>query len=373
MSAVALKQTILHGAHISAGAKLVDFGGWEMPVNYGSQIEEHLNTRKACGLFDVSHMAVVDIAGKDAQAFLQKVVANDVVKLKTNGQALYGCLLNEAGCVIDDLIVYRTDPGYRIVINAGTAENDLNWLNSQAEAFKDLTLIPRRADLKNSQNALGMIAAQGPTANAVLVKAIPESQSLIDSLKPFHSGSIQSKFGEIMIARTGYTGEDGFEVVIPEKQTANFWNALIVAGGKPAGLGARDTLRLEAGMNLYGQDMNDQTSPLDAGLGWTIDLSTDRSFIGRTALESYQQKYSFLGLVLLDKGVLRGHQVVETNLGRGEITSGTFSPSLQQSIALAQLPKGVELGSIVTVQIRDKALQAKVVKPCFVRKGQSLI
>jgi aminomethyltransferase len=373
MSAVALKQTILNRAHIDAGAKLVDFGGWEMPVNYGSQIEEHLNTRSACGLFDVSHMAVVDITGNDSKSFLQKVVANDVAKLKTNGQALYGCLLNEAACVIDDLIVYRTDPGYRIVINAGTAENDLNWLNEQATAFDDLLLTPRRADLKNSKNSLGMIAVQGPSANGVLSKAIPESVALIDSLKPFHSGSVQTKFGEIMIARTGYTGEDGFELVIPEDQTESVWNAVITAGGKPAGLGARDTLRLEAGMNLYGQDMNDQTNPLDAGLGWTIDLSTDRNFIGRTALEKYQQQFSFLGLVLLDKGVLRGHQVVETNLGRGEITSGTFSPSLQQSIALAKLPKGIELGSTVTVLIRDKALQAKVVKPCFVRKGQSLI
>lgn len=373
MSSVALKKTVLHAAHIAANAKLVDFGGWEMPVNYGSQIEEHLNTRKACGLFDVSHMAVVDIDGKDSAAFLQQVVANDVAKLKTNGQALYGCLLNESGCVIDDLIVYRTDPGYRIVINAGTAENDLQWLTNQAKQFNDLKLIPRRADLKGAIDSLGMIAVQGPTAVNVLTAAIPESKEVADSLKPFHSANIKTAFGNIMIARTGYTGEDGFELMIDQSQTENVWHALLKAGGKPAGLGARDTLRLEAGMNLYGQDMNDQTSPLDAGLGWTIDLSTQRNFTGRQALEKYQQQFSFLGLVLLDKGVLRSHQVVQTKLGAGEITSGTFSPSLQQSIALAKLPKGTEIGSTVTVIIRDKELQAKVVKPCFVRKGQSLI
>ena len=373
MSSVALKQTILHAAHIAASAKLVDFGGWEMPVNYGSQIEEHLNTRNACGLFDVSHMAVVDIEGSDARQFLQKVVANDVAKLKENGQALYGCLLNPAGGVIDDLIVYRTDPSYRIVINAGTAQNDLKWLTEQASNFQSLKLIPRRADLPGAINPLGMIAVQGPNAIHVLGNAISESVKIIETLKPFHSISITTEFGEIMLARTGYTGEDGFELMISEAQTERIWNALIKAGGKPAGLGARDTLRLEAGMNLYGQDMNDQTSPLDVGLAWTIDLSTNRNFIGRQALEQYQQQFSFLGLVLLDKGVLRSHQVVETKFGTGEITSGTFSPSLQQSIALAKLPKGTEIGSNVTVLIRDKALQAKVVKPCFVRKGQSLI
>ena len=373
MSSVALNKTVLHSAHLAAGAKLVDFGGWEMPVNYGSQIEEHLNTRKACGLFDVSHMAVVDIEGNNGTEFLQHVVANDVAKLKTDGQALYGCLLNENACVIDDLIVYRTDPGYRIVINAGTAENDLQWLTKQAQSFNALKLIPRRSDLVGAIDSLGMIAIQGPTAIEVLSNSIPESKEIVMTLKPFHSKTIETSFGKIMVARTGYTGEDGFELMIPLSQTENVWHALTKAGGKPAGLGARDTLRLEAGMNLYGQDMNDQTSPLDAGLGWTIDLSSQRNFIGREALEKYQQQFSFLGLVLLDKGVLRSHQIVQTKLGAGEITSGTFSPSLQQSIALAKLPKGTEIGSTVTVIIRDKELQAKVVKPCFVRKGQSLI
>lgn len=373
MSSVALKKTILYSAHLKLGAKLVDFGGWEMPVNYGSQIEEHHSTRNACGIFDVSHMAAVDISGKDAFAFLQKVVANDVAKLKTNGQALYGCLLNTDGGVIDDLIVYRIDPGFRIVINAGTAEKDLSWLSQQALNFPDVSLTPRRADLSGSKNSFGMIAIQGPLAKDVLSKTIPETKDYTETLKPFHCVSLSLPFGELMVGRTGYTGEDGFEILLPESKAEEVWFALIEHGAKPAGLGARDTLRLEAGMNLYGQDMSDTVSPLDAGLSWTVDLSTERPFIGRQALEAYQQKFDFVGLLMLDKGILRSHQVVQTTLGDGEITSGTFSPTLEQSIALARIPKGVELGTIVNVIIRDKPLQARVVKPCFVRKGKKLI
>lgn len=373
MSAIALKKTILHAAHVKLNAKLVDFGGWEMPVNYGSQIEEHNYTRNACSIFDVSHMAAVDISGQDAFSFLQKVVANDVAKLKTNGQALYGCLLNHAGGIIDDLIVYRQDQNFRIVINAGTAENDLKWLREQACKFSDLQIIPRRSDLSDSKIPLGMIAVQGPLAKEVLSKTFPEVQLAANSLKPFHSQTFNLEFGELMVARTGYTGEDGFEILIPENKAEEFWFALIEQGAKPAGLGARDTLRLEAGMNLYGQDMTDTVSPLDAGLSWTIDLSTERDFIGRQSLQKIGQRHDFVGLVLLDKGVLRSHQIVKTTLGDGEITSGTFSPTLQQSIALARVPKGITIDTLVEVIIRDKPLQARVVKPCFVRKGQKLI
>jgi len=373
MSSVALKKTALHAAHLQLNARLVDFGGWEMPVNYGSQIEEHHATRNACGIFDVSHMATVDVLGQDAKEFLQLVVANDVEKLKANGQALYGCLLNEQGGVIDDLIVYRLDPGFRIVINAGTAPADLEWLKQQAAQFNDLNLIPRRSDLPGANNSLGMIAVQGPTAVSVLSQALPESVNAASALKPFHSAIVQSSMGELFIARTGYTGEDGFEILVPENKTSELWSCLIAHGAKPAGLGARDTLRLEAGMNLYGQDMSINTSPLDAGLGWTIDVSTNRPFIGRDQLIARGQHFDFLGLLLLDKGVLRSHQIVKTPLGEGEITSGTFSPTLQQSIALARLPKGIEIGSIVDVIVRDKSLQARVVKPIFVRKGKALI
>jgi len=375
MSAVPtnLKRTILFETHKKAGAKLVDFGGWEMPVNYGSQIEEHLATRTNCGIFDVSHMAAVDVIGKDAKAFLEKVVANNVNKLKNNGQALYGCLLNEHAGVIDDLIVYRLDPNYRLVINAATAHTDLEWLTKQAGAFNDITLIPRRADLKNSQNAQGMIAVQGPNALSLIKQAIPELANAANELKVFHAACVQTSLGEIMIARTGYTGEDGAELLIPLENTARAWDLLVNVGAQPAGLGARDTLRLEAGMNLYGQDMNDQTSPLDVGLSWTIDRSTERDFIGRAALEKTPQQFVFMGLILQDKGVLRAHQIVKSAKGQGEITSGTFSPSLQKSIALAKLPINSEVGDVVQVVIRDKELNAIVVKAPFVRHGKALV
>lgn len=375
MSAVPtnLKRTILFETHKKAGAKLVDFGGWEMPVNYGSQIEEHLATRTNCGIFDVSHMAAVDVIGKDAKAFLEKVVANNVNKLKNNGQALYGCLLNEQAGVIDDLIVYRLDPNYRIVINAATAHTDLEWLTKQASAFNDITLIPRRADLKNSQNAQGMIAVQGPNALSLIKQAIPELANAANDLKVFHAACVKTSLGEIMIARTGYTGEDGAELLIPLENTATAWDLLVNAGAQPAGLGARDTLRLEAGMNLYGQDMNDQTSPLDVGLSWTIDRSTERDFIGRAALEKTPQQFVFMGLILQDKGVLRAHQIVKSTKGQGEVTSGTFSPSLQKSIALAKLPINSEVGDVVQVVIRDKELNAIVVKVPFVRHGKALV
>ena len=375
MSAVPtnLKRTILFETHKNAGAKLVDFGGWEMPVNYGSQIEEHLATRTNCSIFDVSHMAAVDVIGKDAKSFLEKVVANNVNKLKNNGQALYGCLLNEHAGVIDDLIVYRLDPNFRLVINAATAHTDLEWLTKQASAFGDVKLIPRRADLNNSQNPQGMIAVQGPNALNLIKQAIPELANAANELKVFHAACVETSLGEIMIARTGYTGEDGAELLIPLANTAKAWDLLVNTGAQPAGLGARDTLRLEAGMNLYGQDMNDQTSPLDVGLSWTIDRSTDRDFIGRSALEKTPQQFVFMGLILQDKGVLRAHQIVKSTKGQGEITSGTFSPSLQKSIALAKLPINSEVGDIVQVVIRDKELNAIVVKAPFVRHGKALV
>ena len=368
-----LKRTILFETHQQAGAKLVDFGGWEMPVNYGSQIEEHIATRTNCGIFDVCHMAAVDVLGSDAKAFLVKVLANDVNKLKNDGQALYSCLLNHEGGVIDDLIVYRFDPNYRLVINAATAHTDLEWLNQEAKGFSDLQLIPRRPDLINSQNPQGMVAVQGPKALQIIAQAIPELASAAQELKVFHGRCVATPYGEIMIARTGYTGEDGAELLVPINQTATIWNVLVKAGAQPAGLGARDTLRLEAGMNLYGQDMNDQTNPLDAGLGWTVDRSTERAFNGRPALEKKAQQFVFLGLILQDKGVLRSHQIVKTSGGEGEITSGTFSPSLQKSIALAKLPLQTKVGDSVKVIIRDKELNAVVVKPPFVRHGKALV
>jgi aminomethyltransferase len=360
-------KTPLNAAHRAAGARMVDFGGWDMPVNYGSQIEEHHAVRRDCGMFDVSHMCAVDVVGPDAKAFLRRLVANNVDKLKVSGKALYSAMLNDAGGVVDDLIIYfLTDTTFRVVINAGTADKDLAWMAARQKDWgMNLTVTERRS---NNQ-PLAMVAVQGPNAKAKVWQVLPQTRAASEGLGPFFGVQV----GEYFVATTGYTGEDGFEIALPVEQAEQFWDALIAAGVKPCGLGARDTLRLEAGMNLYGQDMDETVSPLDAGLAWTVDLKTPRDFVGRAALEKNGQRAQFLGLVLLDKGVLRGHQKVFAPQGEGEITSGTFSPTLQQSVALARLPLDVALGDVVDVEIRDKRLKAKVVKPPFARNGKALV
>ncbi|BBP01479.1 glycine cleavage system aminomethyltransferase GcvT [Sulfuriferula nivalis] len=356
-----LKQTPLNAAHRDMGAKMVDFGGWDMPVNYGSQIEEHHQVRNDVGMFDVCHMLVVDVKGGDVRGFLRGLVANNVDKLTVSGKALYSCMLNPEGGVIDDLIIYfMTEDWFRIVVNAGTAKKDVAWMQQQA-AGRALTITPRRD--------LAMIAVQGPNARAKVWEAIPGSQSVTEAMKPFNAVEFQQYY----IARTGYTGEDGFEVMLPVAEADAMWCKLAGLGVKPIGLGARDTLRLEAGMNLYGQDMDETTNPLESGLAWTIDLKSERDFIGKSALQSRDINMQLVGLLLLDKGVLRAHQVVNTKHGAGEITSGTFSPTLQQSIALARIPLGIAPGAEVTVTVRDKQLKAKVVSYPFARNGHSLI
>jgi aminomethyltransferase len=367
-----LKKTPLHAKHCALGARMVDFSGWDMPVNYGSQIEEHKAVRSAAGMFDVSHMRAVDLHGARVRDFLKLAVANNVDKLHAPGRALYTCMLNAQGGVIDDLIIYffRED-FFRIVVNAGTADKDLTWLNQLNTQREFGVTITPRADF-------AMIAVQGPQARAKVWQAVPDSQAASEALKPFNAAIMTaSAFGELMIARTGYTGEDGFELLVPASRAPALWDALQTAGVAPAGLGARDTLRLEAGMNLYGQDMDEQVSPLDAGLAWTVDLDSERDFIGKSALRAQGQRANFVGLILRPEagkpaGVLRAHQKVVTEQGAGEITSGTFSPSLNQSIAFARVPVGVQLGDTVTVQIRDKQIPATVVKLPFVRQGKIL-
>jgi len=358
-----LKQTPLNQAHRDMGAKMVDFGGWDMPVAYGSQIEEHHKVRNDAGMFDVSHMLVVDLAGSTVRDFLRHLVANNVDKLQVSGKALYSCMLNEAGGVIDDLIIYfMREDWFRVVVNAGTADKDLAWLEAvRAKLGAAIDIRPRRD--------LAMIAVQGPNARARAWAAIPGSREATEALKPFQAAEYQDYF----IARTGYTGEDGFEIILPAGQAAAVWATLAAQGVAPIGLGARDTLRLEAGMNLYGQDMDDTVNPLESGLAWTVDLQSPRDFVGKAALQAHPVTRQMLGLVLLDKGVLRAHQKVLTAPGNGEITSGSFSPTLGQSIALARVPVGVEAGDLVQVEVRDKLLSAKVVKYPFVRSGKSLI
>lgn len=342
---------------------MVDFGGWEMPVHYGSQIDEHHAVRRDAGMFDVSHMRVVDVEGAGARAFLRGALANNVDKLTTAGKALYSCLLREDGGVLDDLIVYfLRDDFFRLVVNASPADNDIAWLSDLARKFRDVALRPR--------GDLAMIAVQGPNARAKVWQAFPESEAASATLKPFNA--VQA--GDLFIARTGYTGEDGFEITLPASQASDAWNALAAMDVKPCGLGARDTLRLEAGMNLYGQDMSEGVSPLESGLAWTVDLQSPRDFIGKAALLQRAPDRELVGLVLEGSGgVLRAHQAVHTPHGEGETTSGTFSPTLGRSIALARLPSEVVIGDVVEVAVRDKRLPARVVKPPFVRNGKALV
>ncbi len=360
--------TVLNAVHRSSGARMVDFGGWDMPVNYGSQIDEHHAVRADAGMFDVSHMRVVDVAGAGARAFLRYALANNVDKLTVPGKALYSCLLREDGRVLDDLIVYflREDL-FRLVVNAGTADKDIAWLNAlvtRREAA--LTLTPR--------TDLAMIAVQGPNARARVWQAIAGSEAATSALAPFNAASVVDHGVEYFVARTGYTGEDGFEIAVPATRAEALWRALAGHGVKPCGLGARDTLRLEAGMNLYGQDMSEDVTPLEAGLAWTVDMKSPRDFVGKAALAANAPRATLVGLLLEDGGgVLRAHQRVQTAAGDGEITSGTFSPTLQKSIALARVPHGVAVGDRVEVEVRDKLLAARVVKPPFVRNGRALV
>ncbi|MES2018165.1 MAG: glycine cleavage system aminomethyltransferase GcvT [Pseudomonadota bacterium] len=369
-----LKATPLNSAHRAAGAKMVDFGGWDMPVNYGSQIEEHHAVRTDVGMFDVSHMCVVDLEGDNVRAFLRGLLANNVDKLQVPGKALYSCMLNPQGFVIDDLIVYfMNETWFRLVVNAGTAEKDVAWISAQNTATSSGVTITQRRD---GAEPMALIAVQGPNARAKVWQVLPTTQAASEPLKPFNAVIVKdTAFGEVMVARTGYTGEDGFELAFPASQADALWNALMAAGVKPAGLGARDTLRLEAGMNLYGQDMDESVNPLDAGLAWTIDLVSERDFIGKAALKDMGQKAQFLGLILREKGgILRAHQhVISASGNLGEITSGTFSPTMQQAIALARVPMDVAVGDSVHVEIRDKKLLATVVKLPFVRNGKILV
>ena len=358
-----LKQTPLNQAHRALGAKMVDFGGWDMPLHYGSQIDEHHRVRQDAGMFDVSHMLAVDLLGKSVRPFLRMLLANNVDKLAAPGKALYSCMLNEQGGVIDDLIVYFMNEGwFRMVVNAGTADKDLAWITGRTGNFgPELEIRPRRD--------LAMIAVQGPGAREKFWHAAPVAKGATESLKAFQAAETDASF----VARTGYTGEDGFEVMLPANQAQALWHRLLSCGVEPAGLGARDTLRLEAGMNLYGQDMDETVTPFESGLAWTVDMASPRDFIGKAALRSRPAERQLAGLLLLDRGVLRSHQKVITSAGQGEITSGTFSPTLNRSIALARIPSPVAVGEDVQVEVRDKRLAARVVKCPFVRNGKALV
>jgi aminomethyltransferase len=356
------KVTSLIERHRAAGARTVDFGGWEMPVHYGSQIEEHHAVRGDAGMFDVSHMTVVDLAGERVRDFLRYLLANDVAKLKERGRALYSCMLNQRGGVIDDLIVYFLgDTFYRVVVNAATRDKDLAWIERHSKSFG--VTVNERADLS-------MIAVQGPNARAKVagLYSAGHSEAML-ALKPFSAAAV----GDDFVARTGYTGEDGFEIIIDHERAPILWDQLLAAGVAPCGLGARDTLRLEAGMHLYGQDMDEDTLPLVCGLAWTVAFEpAERDFIGRSVLEKARDAgvtTRLAALVLEDRGVLRAHQdVIVDGKVAGKVTSGTFSPTLKRSIGLAQVP--ADLGERCEVEIRGRHIAASVHAPPFVRHGQ---
>ncbi|WP_147652534.1 glycine cleavage system aminomethyltransferase GcvT [Vulcaniibacterium gelatinicum] len=364
------RKTILNDAHRALGARMVDFGGWDMPLHYGSQVEEHHQVRRDAGMFDVSHMTVVDLTGARVREFLRHLLANSVDKLKSPGKALYSAMLNEQGGVIDDLIVYFVEEGFfRMVVNAATREKDLAWIARQAQAFE--------AGVRERPE-FAIVAVQGPNARAKVLGLLSEQdRERIGKLPRFAAGQARTADGaELFVARTGYTGEDGFEVIVPQAQAVALWDALLAAGVKPAGLGARDTLRLEAGMALYGQDMDETVTPFEAGLGWTVVLDAGRDFIGRAALEAQLAAgvpRQTIGLVMDEKGVLRHGQKVLTAHGEGEILSGTFSPTLGKAIALARVPAGgIPLGTDgnVRVDIRGREVPVRVVKFPFVREGK---
>ncbi len=356
------QRTVLYPEHEKMNARTVDFGGWEMPVHYGSQVTEHHAVRRDAGMFDVSHMTVVDIAGSGARGFLRHLLANDVDRLKIAGKALYSCMLNERGGIVDDLITYFLGEGdYRLVVNAATRDKDLAWIGARAEGH-DVSVTERPE--------LAMIAVQGPNARAKaagVLDAAHRDQAL--ALKPFHA----ARLGELFVARTGYTGEDGWEIVLPGEAAPALWEALHAAGIAPCGLGARDTLRLEAGMNLYGQDMTEDTTPLESGLTWTVAFDpADRAFVGRDALERQRAEgcaSTFVGLLLEGRGVLRPHQpVIVDSGGEGEVTSGTYSPTLERSVGMARVPAGI--GDRCEVDIRGRRVPASVHALPFVRAGK---
>jgi aminomethyltransferase len=357
-------KTTLNETHRSMGGRMVPFGGWDMPLHYGSQLDEHHIVRRDAGMFDVSHMAVIDLSGEQCSAMLQHLLANDVARLKVVGKALYSCMLNERGGIIDDLIVYfRGEGSYRLVVNAGTAEKDQAWIQKIANSYQ--VVLTRRSDL-------AMVAIQGPNAQQKCLPLLPtQQQQAAEALKPFFADD-----GEWFIAYTGYTGEPGFEVILPQEEVVAFWLALSEAGVEPCGLGARDTLRLEAGMNLYGQDMDESVTPLESGLNWTVAWEPQtRNFMGRDALEDLRAKGGlcrFVGIMLTGRGVLRSQQKIY--MGEelmGETTSGGFAPTLEESVALARVNR--DIGDTCEVEIRGKKVAARVVKPPFARNGQSCI
>jgi aminomethyltransferase len=359
-----LKKTALNAEHARLGARLVDFAGWEMPIQYQSQLDEHHAVRQGAGMFDVAHMSAVDLHGPRVREFLRKLLANDVAKLTLPGKALYSCMLREDAGIIDDLIVYfLSEEWFRLVVNAGTTEKDLAWIRQHAGPYG--VTVRHRDDL-------GILAVQGPQARVKVARYLPPALASA----ALALGVFQATYaGDCFVGRTGYTGEDGFELMLPHGDLVQLWQKLASDGVKPCGLGARDTLRLEAGMNLYGQDMDESTHPLESGLGWTIAWEPqDRNFIGRSALSVLRgnSPRKFVALVLEGRGVARAHMKVRfANGAQGETTSGGFAPTMKNSIAFARVDAKAE--GACEIEIRGQWIAARIVKAPFVRNGKVLV
>ena len=359
------KQTFLHDKHVALGARMVDFAGWDMPVQYSSIIDEHKTVREAVGLFDVSHMGEVIVYGEDALPYLNKLVPQDVTKL-VDSKAVYCQLTNKQGGIIDDLIIYKLkDKKYLIIANASRIDEDLNWMVRNKCGF-DVSIV-------NESHNYSLLAVQGPKA-CELIKKLG-----VNELPPFFSIKRGELFNiNLWISRTGYTGEDGVEIMVRNEFSEYLWDKLLEAGKefgiKPIGLGARDTLRLEAALHLYGNDLDENTTPIEAGLAWSVCKNKTEDYNGKAKIEEQLKngvEKKLIGLKMLDKSIARhGYEVFYNNEKIGIVTSGGISPIRGDNIALAYIKNldNLAVGSTIQVSIREKLHDAEIVKRPFVEK-----
>jgi len=358
-----LIKTPFYDFHVAAGAKMVNFAGFHMPVQYKRITSEHLAVRNNVGLFDLSHMGEFEVSGKDALAFLQKTTTNNVATLDVD-KIQYSCMTTPTGGIVDDLLVYRLQDRYFIVVNASNIQKDFAWLQSHLSGEVQLT---------NLSDRTGLLAIQGPHAQGVLQKVTDYD---LDNMAYYTSAVAKIAGVEFLFSRTGYTGEDGFEIYIPPQHCAGLWNALTEAGQQYdlelIGLGARDTLRLEMKMALYGNDIDETTTPIEAGLGWIV--SFDKDFIGQDVIARQKEEKPSRRLVCLEfEGKVfprHGYEIYDGDEVVGKITSGTFSPSLKKPIAMGYVPRSMsKIGSTVEIKIRGTKYPAIVVKPPFYKTG----
>lgn len=359
-----LKRTPLNQKHYDLGAKMVDFGGWDMPVQYSGILEEHKAVRTKCGLFDVSHMGEVWVRGADATDYINYLISSDIFNMKT-GQIKYGVLMMPTGKAVDDLLVYKyDDEKYLIVVNASNTDKDFAWMKDHKGDFK--------VEVENQSADFGEIAIQGPLVEEILQELTDTKLSEIDYYN-FTEGKVAGV--EAIISRTGYTGEDGFEVYTRSDEAGIVWDKILAAGSDkviPCGLGCRDTLRFEAKMPLYGHELSDQISPLETGLGRFVELDIKGDFIGKEALAKEKtegRKRKIVGIEMVGRGIARDHYIVKQG-GKeiGYITSGSYSPTLDKNLGLAIVPVEVSIDDAVTVEIRGKDIEAKVVKTPFYKR-----